>query len=131
MRRFLTSLVIGALIGMAVGVYLAWVQFPVQTIDSPMRSLAPADKERYTIMIAEGYELDGDANEAIRRLAAIGVIDAPPYVRDVTERFISTSGTGRESDIRHLVALAGALGVLTPPMQGFLGTAPTPPPSAP
>jgi hypothetical protein len=41
------------------------------------------------------------------------------YVRDVTERYISEEGTGRESDIRALVELSCAMGFCTEPMQRF------------
>jgi len=119
MRRFLTSLLIGAALGLVIGIYLAWVQFPIQTVDSPISALSLADKDRYTVMVAESFEMDGDSNEAIRRLQMIGAKNVPIYVRDVTERFISTSGSGNEQDIRHLVALSRALGYLTAPMQPF------------
>ena len=119
MKRFAIALAIGGLIGLVVGVYLGWTQFPVQTINSSIRSLSPADKDRYTIMVAEGYESDRDVTEAIQRLQVLGVPDVPSYVRDMTERFISANGTGDATDIRHLVALTQALGELTPAMQPF------------
>lgn len=125
MRRFITSLLVGLAVGAIVGLYLGWVQFPVQTVDSPMRALSRSDKDHYTIMVAQAYELDGDATEAIHRLQPLGLSDVPGYVRDVTERYISESGIGSESDIRHLVALSRALGFFTPAMQGFIA-APVP-----
>ncbi len=121
MRRFVIALAVGGLIGLILGVYLGWAQFPVQTINSSISSLSVAEKDRYTIMVAEGYELDGNVAEAIRRLQVLSVPDVPSYVRDVTERFISVNGTGDATDIRHLVALAQALGELTSPMQAFAG----------
>src|SRR5579859_2261552 len=105
MKRFVIALAIGAMIGLILGVYLGWTQFPLQTINSSIRSLSQADKDRYTIMVAEGYELDGNVAEAIRRLQVLGVPNVPIYVRDMTERFISVNGTGDATDIRHLVAL--------------------------
>ncbi len=126
MRRLFISLGIGAALGLLIGVYLGWGSFPVQTVESQMRSLSAADKDRYTVMVAEAYEQDGDSAEAIRRLQPLGVQNVPQYVRDVTERFISSSGSGSESDIRHLVALSRALGYFTPPMQGFVSLLPTP-----
>ena len=119
MKRLVIALAIGGLIGLILGVYLGWTQFPVQTINSSIRSLSQADKDRYTVMVAEGYELDGNVAEAIRRLQALGVPDVPSYVRDMTERFISVNGSGDATDIRHLVALTQAMGELTPAMQPF------------
>ncbi len=129
MKRFVIALALGGMIGLVLGVYLGWTQFPVQTINSSIRSLSPADKDRYTVMVAEGYELDGNVAAAIQRLQALGVPNVPSYVRDTTERFISVNGTGDATDIRHLVALTQALGELTPAMQAF--AAPTRVSSAP
>ena len=129
MKRFVIALVIGGLLGLVLGVYLGWVQFPVQTINSSIRSLSPAEKDSYTVMVAEGYELDGNVAEAIQRLQLLGVADVPGYVRSVAERYISANGSGDATDIRHLVALAQALHVLTPPMGAF--AMPTETPSAP
>lgn len=128
MRRLLTSLLIGCAIGLAIGLYLGWVQFPVETVEGPMRALASADKDRYTVMVAQAYELDGDTAEAIRRLQPLNTpnTNIPQYVRDVTERYISESGSGNEADIRHLVSLSRALGYFTPPMQGFVVATSTP-----
>ena len=129
MKRFVIALVIGGVFGLTLGVYLGWVRFPVQTINSSIRGLSSAEKDRYTVMVAEGYELDGDLGEAVQRLQLLGIADVPSYVRDVTERFISVNGSGDTIDIEHLVALAQALHVLTPPMEPFAlptGTPPTP-----
>src|SRR5215471_10345836 len=106
MRRLFIALAIGGVVGLGVGVYLAWVQFPVQTINSPIHGLSSGEKDRYTVMVAEGYEFDGDVGEAIRRLQLLNIPDVPGYVRGVTERFISVNGSGDTTDIRHLVALA-------------------------
>jgi hypothetical protein len=126
MKRFAIALAIGGVLGLALGVYLGWSQFPVQTINGSIRSLSSVEKDRYTVMVAEGYEVDGDVGEAIRRLQVLGVSDVPSYVRDVTERFISVNGTGDATDIRHLVALAEALHEFTPPMQAFASPTGTP-----
>ncbi len=128
MRRLITSLLIGCAVGLVVGLYLGWVQFPVETVEGPMRALANADKDRYTVMVAQAYELDGDTEEAIRRLQPLNTpnTNIPQYVRDVTERYISESGSGNEADIRHLVSLSRALGYFTAPMQGFVVATPTP-----
>jgi len=126
MKRFVIALAIGGLIGFAAGVYLGWAQFPVQTINSSIRGLSQAGKDRYAVMVAEGYELDGDLGEAIRRLQLLGIPDAASYVRTLTERMISANGSGDATDIRPLVALAQALNVMTPPMQAFVLPTTTP-----
>jgi hypothetical protein len=78
-------------------------------------------------MVASSYQVDGDLLEALNRLRPLHVANIQQYVRDVTERYISESGTGNENDIRTLVVLSRAFGYYTPPMQAF--TLPTPNPT--
>jgi hypothetical protein len=91
MTRFLVSFFVALLLGVGVGLYLGWVQFPVQYIDSPASALAPQFKDEYTVMIAAGYTADSDLNSAIERLRFLGVENVPAYVQEVTERYISNS----------------------------------------
>ena len=128
MRRLVLSLVIGLAVGLAIGVYYGWVVSPVQYIESRMSNLSPRYKDEYTVMVAAAFQVDGDINEAIRRLQPLGVANIPLYVRDVTERYISESGIGKEADIRSLVALSRQLGYFTPPMQSFTLPTSTPGP---
>ncbi len=129
MRRFLVALAIGGAIGIGIGLLFGWVLFPVITVDNQMRALSQLDKDRYTVMVAKAWEVDKDVNEAISRLRPLGVENIPAYVRDVTERKISESGSGNQAEIRYLVSLSRALGYFTPPMQPFV-TEPTPTPQA-
>ena len=118
MRRFLTSLLLGLILGGLIGLYLGWVQFPVEYVDSPMQDLNSRTKDDYTVMIAASYQYDKDALGAVERLRLLGVDNVPEYVQIVTERFITNS---RDlSDIRLLVNLSEGLGRLTPIMEPFL-----------
>jgi hypothetical protein len=128
MRRLALSLLIGLAVGLAVGLYFGWVISPVQYVESQMTNLSRRYKDEYTVMVAAGYQVDGDVTEAIRRLQPLGVLNIPLYVRDVTERYISESGTGKEADIRSLVVLSRQLGYYTPAMQAFMLPTPTPGP---
>ncbi len=121
MRRFVLSIVIGLFLGSAIGLYIGWVAAPVERIQSPLADLSRRYKDEYTVMVAAAYQVDGDVNEAIRRLQPLFATGSniPLYVRDVTERYISESGTGKETDIRNLVVLSRALGYYTPLMQAF------------
>jgi hypothetical protein len=129
MRRLLFSLFIGLIIGAVIGLIFGWQLSPVQIVQSPMSNLSLRFKDEYTIMVADAFQVDQDINEAIRRLQPLGFPNIPVYVREVTERYISERGSGREADIRTLVVLSRALGYYTPPMQSFMvlpTVAPTP-----
>jgi hypothetical protein len=117
MLRFLISLLLGLAAGALIGLYLGWVQFPVQYVDSPAQNLNQSFKDEYTVMVAGGYLNDGDVNGAVERLRVLGVENIPAYVQEVTERYISNSRN--VDDIRSLVALSQSLGRLTPIMEPY------------
>jgi hypothetical protein len=117
MVRFLLSLLVALLVGLGIGLYLGWVQFPQQTIDSPANALAQRYQDEYAVMIAAGYLDDHDLTGALERLRVLGVDNAPAFIQEVTERYITNS---RDiDDIRYLVALSEGLGRLTPIMEPY------------
>lgn len=117
MTRIVLSLVIGLGLGIAAGLYIGWVQAPVEYIDSPLSALDQEHLDAYTVMIAHGYAADEDITGAVDRLRKLNVPSVPTYVQSVTERFIS-QGRAVE-DIRYLVALAEGVGRLTPLMEAY------------
>lgn len=117
MLRFLISLLFGLIVGLGLGVYIGWVQAPVEFVDSPLSYLDTLHKDEYTVMIAAGYTADHDLNGAVERLRALDIQSVPAYVESITERYISQ---GRSvDDIRYLVALAEGMGRLTPLMEPY------------
>ncbi len=125
MKRMIGSLLIGLLAGLGVGVYLGWEAFPVEYTNSSLAALAPWYREQYTVMVAEGYQVDRDANAALARLQPLGEANLFDYVQDLTERYISQSNV---PNIGPMVALAEAMGRLTPVMEVYRTTpVPSPP----
>ncbi len=117
MARVLISLAIGLAAGIGLGLYIGWVQAPVEFVDSPLSYLNEAHRDEYTVMIAYGYVGDGDLQGAVERLRLLNVTNVPAYVQAITERFISQGLS--LVDIQHLVALAEAMGRLTPIMEAY------------
>jgi hypothetical protein len=115
--RIVWSLLLGTVIGLAIGLFLGWVQFPAQPVDSPASALAPRYKDDYTVMVAQAYVRDNDLTGAFERLRPLGAANIPAFVQEVTERTISASGD--VPDIRALVALSAGLGRLTPIMEPY------------
>lgn len=115
--RVLLSLIIGAVVGLGIGLFLGWVQFPAQPVDSPASALTQRAKDDWTVMVARAYAQDGDLTGAFDRLRPLAPANVPLFVQDVTERTISASGD--VSDIRALVALSAGLGRLTPLMEPY------------
>lgn len=117
MTRIVLSLIVGLALGLAAGIYIGWVQSPVEYIDSPLSALDQDHLDDYTLMVAYGFVADDDLNGAVDRLRKLNVPSVPAYVQNVTERFI-TQGRDVE-DIRQLVVLAEAMGRLTPLMEAY------------
>jgi hypothetical protein len=118
MARFLVSLIIGLIVGIGAGLYLGWVQFPVEFVNSPASALAREYKDDYTVMIAAAFAQDQDLGGAVERLRVLGVENIPAYVLEVTERFITNSQN--VNDIRLLVGLyEGLAGRVTPMMDPY------------
>jgi hypothetical protein len=117
MTRFLSSLLIGLVIGAGFGLYLGWGPFPSEVVNTRAPSLDQRYKDEYTVMIAGGYLADGDAVGAVERLRVLGVDNVPLYVQEITERYITNSRN--VNDIYSLVALAEGLGRLTSLMEQY------------
>ncbi len=94
---------------------LAWGAWPRGTYGDKPKELRWEHKEDYIMMVADGYALQGDLEESVRRLDFLGLDNSSQAIRTLIE----AQPEGAES----LVQLADALG-----MGGLLGT--THPPTA-
>ncbi len=118
-KRYVGSLLVGVLVGLAVGVWIGWQQYPVEYTNSSLDALAPRFREEYVVMVAEGYQHDGDINGALQRLQALNEPDIFSYVQTLTERMIAQSNVPA---IVPMVALSEGLGRLTPVMETYRST---------
>jgi hypothetical protein len=105
-KRRIGSLLVGLLVGLSTGVFLGWGPFPVEYRNSPLSALAPRYQEEYTLMVAEGYQVDRDIEAALERLRPLGKPNTIDYVIELTERYISQSNIPA---IPVMVALVEAL----------------------
>ncbi|MBN1680415.1 MAG: hypothetical protein JW966_08980 [Anaerolineae bacterium] len=126
MKQFLGSLLVGVLVGLAVGLFIGWEQYPVEYTNSSLEALDPYYKQQYTIMVAEGYQVDHDINTALNRLQVLGEDNLFEYVRDLTQQFISQSNVPA---IPPMVALAEALGIDLGPVMDIYRVTPVPSPT--
>jgi hypothetical protein len=122
-KRTIGSLLIGLVIGLAAGVFVGWEQFPVEYTNSSLSALAPRYQEDYTVMVAEGFQVErGDVNavnSALSRLQPLEKENIFDYVQTLTERYIAQSNVPA---IPVMVALSEALGRLTPVMELYRQT---------
>ena len=131
MRNYIITGVISLLIGLGLGFYIGWVQFPVEYRNSHLCQLADHYREDYTLMVARGYREDGDINKALERLRplrsegkpecensrAYQIDNVSEWVQRLTEQYISEGAN--QTDIQDLVALAEGFGRVTPVMESF------------
>lgn len=123
-KRHIGSLLIGVFLGLVLGLFLGWEQFPVEYTNSSLAALAPSYQEEYAVMVAEGYQYDRDINAALERLRPLEKDNLFDYIQDLTERYISQSNVPA---ISIMVALSEAVGRLTPVMEIYRSTpVPTP-----
>jgi len=123
MRRFIGSALVAMIFGLALGVFLGWEQFPVEDRNTSMCQLSEPEREEFTLMVARGFQADGDRDAALNRLlplratnnqiclrdATTSQIDnIPAWVQEVTERYRTRGADLR--DICHLAALSRAFG---------------------
>ena len=119
MLRVIRSLMLGLLIGTAVGLFLGWVQFPADGRSSALSDLAQPYRDEYTVMIAAGYAVDADLAGAEERLGRLYAELGGPELRQAIDRIITNSARDLD-DISLLVELARDLGQLTGIMRPFL-----------
>jgi len=133
-RREVALLVmIGLLIGIAVGLYLSWGLWPVEDYSSTPAQVKREYIPEYMVLIAERYMFDGDLPAAKARLSELGVPEPAQAVADLAGQYIRE---GREvSKIRALAQLAYGLGTATSGLAIYINPAgvptatPTSPPS--
>lgn len=119
----LIALFVGAAIGLALGLILTWVVWPVQYYDTDPVDLRLEHKEDYIVLVGATYAVDGDLARAKARLAKLEEKDIGSVVAGLAERYLRE---GRDvEETRSLAKLADALGVSTSAMLVYIAT-PTP-----
>jgi hypothetical protein len=73
---------IAVILGVAAGLYYAWVLDPVEYMDTSPDSLLFDYKSDYILMVAEAFQLEGDPELAVRRLAVLGDQQPAELVQD-------------------------------------------------
>ncbi len=123
LRRFSTAslLFLGLILGLAGSLYYAWVVAPVVYVDAGPARFSDGHKAEYIFLVSQSYAVDGDWEQAQRRLAAL---DDPALPQTVTALLESYVREQRPSpSIHNLAVLARQLGADAPAVALF---APTP-----
>jgi len=105
---FILSIIIGA----GLGLYYGWVISPVEYVDTTPATLRADYRTDYTLMIAETFHNEQDAEAAARRLALLGS-EPPASLVAAALEFARQNGYA-STDLQLLQELAVALQVWQP-----------------
>lgn len=72
LKRPLVIAVVGLVAGLALGLFLGWVVWPVQFVDATPAYLRADLQEDYLRMTIDSYRVSGDVNQAVQRWQALG-----------------------------------------------------------
>jgi len=122
MRNALLWGFIALVLGIALGLLVGWVLWPVQYTNTAPAQLRQDYRNDYILMVAAAYQVEGNSETARERLARLDPEQPERPLIELTETLIVQSG--RPGDIRMLVRLAQALDAATPAMLPYLGGAP-------
>jgi hypothetical protein len=99
--------ILGIILGIGLGLVYGWLLTPVEFVDTSPDSLRADYRTDYVLMVSEAYQRDVDAEEARRRLAALGP-DAPAQIVAGALEFAQDQGFAG-LDIERLEGLHSAL----------------------
>jgi hypothetical protein len=97
----------GLIIGLGIGILVAWVIAPVQYIDTTPASLRVDYKDEYRFMIASAYAANNDLLRARARLGTLEDIDALKALGEQAQRMLASSSPMNE--VQELADLSTAL----------------------
>jgi hypothetical protein len=109
--RHLALIIGGLVLGVALGLALGWLVWPIQYTEADPALLREEYRQDYVIMIATAYAGDGDLTAARQRLAHLGENDQD-YLLDLTAELVASGQD--ESIIQSLARLSADLGLTSP-----------------
>ncbi len=118
MRRILVLALVGLVAGVALGLAIGWLWWPVEYTNTTPAQLRQDYANDYVLMVATAYRIDGNLDDARLRLAELDAQDPARPVVTLAEQLIAERG--RPGDIRALARLADALGAATPALTPYL-----------
>jgi hypothetical protein len=121
-------LLLGLVLGLAGGLFYAWVISPVVYVDAGPARLNERYTEEYIFLVGQSYALTGDWETAQQRLAALELEDLPQRVAALFEKYLRE---GRPAAyVRNLALLTQRVGGQSPALSLF-GPTPQAPPVTP
>jgi hypothetical protein len=92
-RRGLWFLLTGLVVGIGIGLLIAWVISPVEYVDTTPASLRADFKDDYRYMIASAYMVTGDLGRAQARLTTLADTDPIGALGEQAQRMLAQSSS--------------------------------------
>lgn len=124
-------ILLGLILGLALGVLVGWYIYPVSYTDTLPSALRADYKEQSILLIAAAYRADGDLNRARGRLAVLSIANQVETVTALAQRL---AAEGKDSSaVSELALVLGAAVSPVTPVPTILTptTAPTETPAPP
>ena len=106
-KRGSWHLLTGAIIGILIGLVIAYVVLPVRYMDTEPYSLKPADREIYRGLIARSFQVEADTPRALTRLALLRDLNPASALVEQAQKQLAVNGEDVEA--RALALLAAAV----------------------
>lgn len=107
MKRFPWELIVGLIIGAALGLSYAWIISPIRYIDTIPSSLRADFKDQYRVAISAAYAATSDIQRARARLALLGDEDSLQALSAQAQQMLA-NGENVET-VNHIAQLASDL----------------------
>ena len=107
MSRVILLLIVGILIGLALGLFYTWVIDPVKYFDVSPDTLRHDYKEDYVLMIAQAYTTDSNLELAKTQLAALKIVNSDQFLADLVDKQLKQGSS--PDDLGAVLALVQAL----------------------
>ena len=107
-RRWSGKILLGVMIGLALGFAVGWWLWPVQYTNTAPNVLRQDYYNDYIVMTAAAYHVDGNLEQAHNRLQLLNPTNPAAPAIELAERLIAARGSAE--DITHLAHLVEALG---------------------
>jgi hypothetical protein len=107
MKRFPWELIVGLIIGAALGLSYAWIISPIRYIDTVPSSLRADFKDQYRVAISAAYAATSDIQRARARLALLGDEDSLQALSAQAQQMLA-NGENVET-VNHIAQLASDL----------------------
>ena len=129
MTRHTPAVIVGLVVGLALGLLYTWVISPVKYVDTAPASLRADYRAEYLQMVARAFAVDQDIERARRRVTALGAGDPVETVKTFARQFGAAGGD--PATLAALASLADALGLSPPTPPRSTSTAAAQPTLAP